>query len=43
MCCMAARCSGFFAGLYYWWPKIIGRMMNEAVGKWHFWVTFPGV
>jgi cytochrome c oxidase subunit 1 len=31
---------GIFSGLYYWWPKITGRMMNEAVGKWHFWITF---
>jgi len=31
---------GIFAGLYYWWPKITGRLMNETLGKWHFWVTF---
>jgi cytochrome c oxidase subunit 1 len=31
---------GLFAGLYYWWPKITGRMMSEALGKWHFWLTF---
>ena len=31
---------GIFAGLYYWWPKITGRMMNERVGLWHFWLTF---
>jgi cytochrome c oxidase subunit 1 len=31
---------GIFSGLYYWWPKITGRMMNETVGKWHFWLTF---
>ncbi|HZS87515.1 MAG TPA: cytochrome c oxidase subunit I [Chloroflexota bacterium] len=29
-----------FAGLYYWWPKITGRMMNERLGKWHFWLMF---
>jgi cytochrome c oxidase subunit 1 len=31
---------GIFAGLYYWWPKITGRMMNERWGQIHFWVTF---
>jgi cytochrome c oxidase subunit 1 len=31
---------GLFAGIYYWWPKITGRMMNDALGRWHFWLTF---
>jgi len=31
---------GIFAGVYYWWPKITGRLMSETLGKWHFWVTF---
>ena len=31
---------GIFAGLYYWWPKMTGRMMNQTMGKWHFWMTF---
>jgi cytochrome c oxidase subunit 1 len=31
---------GIFAGLYYWWPKITGYMMNSTLGKWHFWCTF---
>ncbi len=31
---------GLYAGLYYWWPKISGRMMNYKAGQWHFWVTF---
>jgi cytochrome c oxidase subunit 1 len=31
-----------FAGLYYWWPKMFGRMLNERLGKWHFWLTFVG-
>lgn len=26
-----------FAGIYYWYPKVTGRMMNEALGKVHFW------
>ncbi|MEE9275203.1 MAG: cbb3-type cytochrome c oxidase subunit I [bacterium] len=29
-----------FAGLYYWFPKMFGRMMNEALGQIHFWGTF---
>ena len=31
-----------FAGFYFWWPKITGRMLNERLGKWHFWTTFIG-
>ena len=31
-----------FAGLYYWLPKMTGRMMNERLGKWSFWVMFIG-
>jgi cytochrome c oxidase subunit I len=31
-----------FAGLYYWMPKMTGRMMNETLGKWHFWLFFVG-
>jgi cytochrome c oxidase subunit 1 len=34
---------GIFAGTYYWFPKMFGRMMNEALGKLHFWLTFVGV
>jgi cytochrome c oxidase subunit 1 len=33
---------GIFAGLYYWWPKITGRLMNETLGRWHFWTVFIG-
>ncbi|MDX6408272.1 MAG: cytochrome c oxidase subunit [Gaiellaceae bacterium] len=33
---------GIFAGLYYWWPKIFGRMLNERLGKAHFWLVFLG-
>jgi cytochrome c oxidase subunit I+III len=29
-----------FAGLYYWLPKITGRMMSEQLGKWNFWMMF---
>jgi cytochrome c oxidase subunit 1 len=31
---------GMFAGLYYWFPKMFGRVMNEPLGKVHFWLTF---
>ncbi|HLF90644.1 MAG TPA: cbb3-type cytochrome c oxidase subunit I, partial [Anaerolineales bacterium] len=31
----------FFAALYYWWPKITGKMYNETLGKIHFWLMFP--
>jgi cytochrome c oxidase subunit I len=34
---------GIFAGTYYWFPKMFGRMMNEGLGKIHFWFTFIGV
>jgi cytochrome c oxidase subunit I len=34
---------GVFAGTYFWFPKMTGRMMNETMGKWHFWLTFIGV
>src|SRR6476469_5807205 len=33
---------GIFAGTYFWFPKMYGRMMNETVGKVHFWLTFVG-
>ena len=28
------------AGVYYWFPKMTGRMYSETLGKWHFWLTF---
>ena len=33
---------GVFAGLYYWWPKMFGRMLGERLGKLSFWTTFVG-
>ena len=33
---------GIFAGMYYWFPKFSGRMLNETIGKWHFWLFFIG-
>jgi cytochrome c oxidase subunit I len=29
-----------FAGIYYWFPKMTGRMIDETLGKFHFWATF---
>ncbi|AWK75553.1 cytochrome c oxidase subunit I [Rhodococcus oxybenzonivorans] len=31
-----------YAGIYFWFPKMTGRMMDERLGKWHFWTTFIG-
>lgn len=31
-----------FAGFYFWWPKMTGRMLNETLGKIHFWILFVG-
>jgi len=31
-----------FGGLYYWWPKMFGRLLDEGLGKLHFWLTFIG-
>jgi cytochrome c oxidase subunit 1 len=31
-----------YGGFYFWWPKLTGRMLNETLGKWHFWLTFFG-
>lgn len=33
---------GVIAAAYYWLPKMTGRMYDERVGKWHFWLTFIG-
>ncbi len=32
-----------FAGVYYWYPKVTGRLMNETLGKIHFWISFVGM
>ncbi|HEX7176936.1 MAG TPA: cbb3-type cytochrome c oxidase subunit I [Pyrinomonadaceae bacterium] len=34
---------GMFAGIYFWFPKMFGRMMSEKLGKIHFWPTMIGV
>ncbi|MGH2404075.1 MAG: cytochrome c oxidase subunit I [bacterium] len=39
----SAALFGVFAGTYHWFPKMFGRMMNERLGRIHFWVTFVGI
>ena len=34
---------GIFAGLYYWWPKMFGRILDERLGKLNFWFMFVGM
>jgi cytochrome c oxidase subunit 1 len=33
---------GLFAGMYYWWPKVFGRVLSEAWGKLNFWLMLVG-
>jgi cytochrome c oxidase subunit 1 len=33
---------GLFAGIYYWYPKATGRLLDEKLGKWHFWLFCIG-
>ena len=39
---VAGSVNAIFAALYYWYPKITGRMMSEGLGKLSFWLTFVG-
>jgi cytochrome c oxidase subunit 1 len=34
---------GFFAGFYYWWPKVFAKCLNEKLGKWNFWLMIIGL
>ncbi len=34
---------GLFSGMYYWWPKIFGKMLSETLGKWNFWLMMIGM
>ncbi len=34
---------GIFAGMYYWWPKVFGKLLNETWGKWNFWLMIIGM
>ena len=31
-----------FGGFYFWWPKFTGKMLDETLGRWHFWSVFIG-
>ncbi|MBI1886557.1 MAG: cbb3-type cytochrome c oxidase subunit I, partial [Chloroflexi bacterium] len=33
---------GLFAGIYYWFPKVTGRLLNDKIGQVHFWLMFIG-
>ncbi len=39
----AAAAFGLFAGVYHWFPKMFGRMMNTTLGQVHFWGSFIGI
>jgi cytochrome c oxidase subunit 1 len=39
---MGGATFALFAALFYWWPKIFGRMLDERLGKWTFWLFFFG-
>ena len=39
---VAGAVNAIFAALYYWFPKITGRMLSEGLGKLSFWLTFVG-
>jgi cytochrome c oxidase subunit 1 len=34
---------GIFGGIYYYYPKMTGRLLNETLGTWHFWLMFVGM
>ena len=34
---------GIFSGFYYWWPKVFGKMLNEKLGSWNFWLMVIGL
>src|ERR1051325_7955679 len=40
---VAGSLMGLWGGIYYYYPKITGRMLSERLGNWHFWLTFIGV
>jgi cytochrome c oxidase subunit I len=33
---------GIYSGIYYWFPKFTGRLLDEGIGHWHFWLMFLG-
>jgi cytochrome c oxidase subunit 1 len=40
---VAGSLMGLWAGIYYYFPKMTGRLLSEKIGNWHFWLTFVGV
>ncbi|HLE97621.1 MAG TPA: cytochrome c oxidase subunit I [Candidatus Thermoplasmatota archaeon] len=34
---------GVYAGIYYWWPRMTGRMYHKGLAVWHFWLTMIGL
>ena len=34
---------GLFSGFYFWWPKVFGKMLNEKLGTWNFWLMVIGM
>ncbi|SFJ76600.1 cytochrome c oxidase subunit 1 [Halobacillus dabanensis] len=39
---IGATVLGIFAGMYYWYPKMFGKSLDEKLGKWHFWLFVVG-
>ena len=39
----ASAAFGLFSGVYHWFPKMYGKMMNNTLGQIHFWLTFIGL
>jgi cytochrome c oxidase subunit 1 len=40
---VAGSMMGLWGGIYYYFPKFTGRLLDERAGKWHFWIFFIGV
>src|SRR6478609_2090837 len=40
--CSRPSLSSTFAGIYFWFPKMTGRVLDERLGRLHFWTTFIG-
>jgi cytochrome c oxidase subunit 1 len=40
---VAGSLMGLWGGIYYYFPKMTGRLLSEKIGNWHFWLTFVGV
>jgi cytochrome c oxidase subunit 1 len=34
---------GIFSGMYYWWPKMFGKLLSERLGNWNFWLMAIGM